>query len=404
MIPTPIDRLRRELEVVGPSALDAFWTAVEAGGTPLVEPIDETTSLVTFVWRGSAEKTTLEWGLELPLERLDGTDLWHVSVPLPSDVSTVYYFAHGANSSSAPRGRGEGTTHIDLMNPRTFLLPADPDDPADYDVWLSVLELPLAPRDSWSGEPPPGVRGRDLEAMVDSAALGGPRRVGLHLPPDGAPDGLPLVVVLDGYFSRRVLRVPNTIDNLVAAGRIPPVAVVFVPTPDSLRFDELIPSSAIAEFVTDELLPWVAREWGIAGDPARNVIAGSSLGGLAAGHVALRRPDVFSAVLSQSGSFWWPLPADGEPEWLTRQYAASPRLPLRFYLDVGRLEGGTPAHGRLPQIVVNRRLREVLCERGYQVAYQEFPGHHDPINWRRTFAEGLVALLGVDVHASIHSG
>jgi enterochelin esterase-like enzyme len=35
-----------------------------------------------------------------------------------------------------------------------------------------------------------------------------------------------------------------------------------------------------------------------------------------------------------------------------------------------------------------------LLERGYQVTYAEYSGAHDYINWRRTFADGLLAVLG----------
>jgi enterochelin esterase family protein len=109
--------------------------------------------------------------------------------------------------------------------------------------------------------------------------------------------------------------------------------------------------------------------------------------------VALRRPDLFGAVVSQSGSYWWPRLADGEPEWLTRRYAEEPLHPLRFYLDVGSWEDGPGMDGGPSQVEVNRRFRDTLRQRGYPVAYHEYTGGHDYVNWRRTFADGLLAVL-----------
>ena len=107
-----IDRLRHEVDAVGPEALETFWAETAAVGTPLVEPLGAGTALVTFLWRGEAQTTSVEWGVHLSLERLSGTDLWHGSLPLPDDLRTVYYLAHDG-TTDVPKGPGAGPTHID---------------------------------------------------------------------------------------------------------------------------------------------------------------------------------------------------------------------------------------------------------------------------------------------------
>jgi enterochelin esterase family protein len=67
---------------------------------------------------------------------------------------------------------------------------------------------------------------------------------------------------------------------------------------------------------------------------------------------------------------------------------------VRFYLDVGTREQMIGPGGAPSQIEVNRAMRDALASRGYAVSYAEFPGAHDYVNWRRTFADGLLALLG----------
>ncbi|HVC81693.1 MAG TPA: alpha/beta hydrolase-fold protein, partial [Chloroflexota bacterium] len=60
----------------------------------------------------------------------------------------------------------------------------------------------------------------------------------------------------------------------------------------------------IVTFLAEELLPWLRHRYQVVVDPARTIVGGSSLGGLASAYVALERPDLFGAVLAQSGSFW----------------------------------------------------------------------------------------------------
>ena len=46
------------------------------------------------------------------------------------------------------------------------------------------------------------------------------------------------------------------------------------------------------------------------------------------------------------------------------------------------------------QLETNRRMRDTLLTKGYDVHYQEFNGNHSYVNWRGSFGEGLLWLLG----------
>jgi enterochelin esterase family protein len=87
-----------------------------------------------------------------------------------------------------------------------------------------------------------------------------------------------------------------------------------------------------------------------------------------------------------------------ESEWLTTQHDSSPKLPLRFYLEAGLHEDRgwqhQLGHWWPPILESNRRLRNVLQAKGYEVHYHEFNGGHDLLCWRGTFADGLIALIG----------
>ena len=136
------------------------------------------------------------------------------------------------------------------------------------------------------------------------------------------------------------------------------------------------------------------RAYHVTADPARTVLGGMSAGGLAAAHAGLLHPEIFGKVLSQSGAFWWKPEGEAEWEWLTRQFAASPRVPVTFYLEAGLHEDNPGSTDGLSLLGANRRLREVLQAKGYPVHYAEFNGTHVFVCWQGSIADGLVALLG----------
>jgi len=123
-------------------------------------------------------------------------------------------------------------------------------------------------------------------------------------------------------------------------------------------------------------MPWLRGKWRVTHDPARTIITGSSAGGLASAYLALKRPDLFGNVLSQSGAFWRGNEGsnDAPYEWLTGQYDSLAQQPVRFFLDVGSRESMGAMGGAAPSILeANRRLRDVLRAKGYPIEYFEVP-------------------------------
>ncbi|HEX5199309.1 MAG TPA: alpha/beta hydrolase-fold protein [Actinoplanes sp.] len=384
--------ISRLLSDLSPAHLADFWASATERGTPLVEPCDEESALVTFLWRGEAATTRAWWGVDVPMSRAPGTDLWHGTQRMPSALRTVYCLAHDGAEQAPTDDSGAGHTHIDAGNPARLLFPADPADPGDHDCWLSVLELPGAPPEPWT-RPRPGVPAGTLtEVTIPSAALGGPRPVTVYRPAGTPAEGLPVLVVFDGYIARRVLRVPTVLDNLIAAGAIPPTMALLVSSFEASRERDLQPTRPIHTFVADELIPWARATLGAGRDRRGNVIAGVSRGGLAAAYVGMCAHETFGGVIAQSGSFWWPSPREGSPGWLIRQVAKHPRVDVRFYLDVGNRETMPGPDGAPDQLTVVRRMQDALVRRGYEVTYTEYVGGHDYVNWRRTFADGLLAV------------
>jgi enterochelin esterase-like enzyme len=210
-----------------------------------------------------------------------------------------------------------------------------------------------------------------------------------------------LLVLSDGGLYVNTAHVATTLDNLIAAGVIPPLVAVMVDNPN--RWRELSCNSAYADFLAQEIVPWARANYHATDRPEQTIIGGTSLGGLQAAFVGLKHPEVFGNVLSQSGDFRWKPDDENEWEWLNRQFAASPRLPLRFSFEAGLLEGAwwwrfLSQRDPSPQptlLMANRNLRDTLTSKGYPVHYTEFNGNHGLLNWRVTLASHLIALVGI---------
>src|SRR5437868_5312420 len=110
-----------------------------------------------------------------------------------------------------------------------------------------------------------------------------------------------LLVLTDGGLYVNTARVATTLDNLSAAGVIPPLVAVMVENPNRGR--ELSCSSAYADFLAQEIVPWARANYHATDRPEQTIIGGASLGGLQAAFVGLKHAEVFGNVLSQSGAF-----------------------------------------------------------------------------------------------------
>lgn len=188
------------------------------------------------------------------------------------------------------------------------------------------------------------------------------------------------------------LAVPAVLDQLVASGEIPPTIAVVLDTTTE-RPGDIANRAKFDRFVTSNLLPWLRAKLGPLPEPKNVVIAGFSVGGLTASYVAWRHPDVFGNVLAQSGAFWRGNEGANDPaEWLTNELRTKPRLPLRFYIEVGSEETHRAPNGVI-FLEANRRLRDVLALKGYVFRYSEVPRNiHDPEHLRPALPAGIVYL------------
>ena len=377
---------------------DAFWAMVEARGTPLVEDGQDGRKIVTFLGRGASRNIRLfgaPSGDHEELQRLGGSDVWFKSFDVPDDTRLSYQLAFDVpDVPGTARDRRIAilaTAKADPLNRHPW--PVEAADAYNQD---SVLELANATPQPWLAEKDnPG--GTLTTLSVESRALGNRRDITIYRPPgfDPAREDTVLLFVFDADQYLERVPTPRILDNMIAAGAIPPTVAVFIANPDrAARARELPANPAFADFMARELFPLVEQETGLTAPAARTALAGSSYGGLAAATVALRHPDVFGNVLSMSGSFWWSPPGtpEAEREYVAGLVAKGRKQPLRFFLSAGLFETG--AHGTAGILETSRHLRDVLTAKDMPVIYRDYAGGHDYLVWQGVIADGLIALFG----------
>lgn len=394
--------LQKELRAGNRVALGDFWKEVVKQGAPVVEPVqgDSQYVLVTFLWRAKEEtRNVVVWSdlgswqnlASLQMVHLPDSDVWYKTYRVRNDARFIYRLTvNDPLTSSLDDGRKNLTYLSDPLNPKNFIQNGKP--------VYSIVELPAAPPLTWIKPQPDVLKGEVRRLGFRSTILKNDRRVWVYTPPGYALTSGPyhLLILFDGSSYVNTIPAATVLDNLLAKGLIPPTVAVLIDSINSeVRFRELTCYPPFDDFLIKEMLPWVHQNYHVTAEPSQIIVGGASFGGLAATCVAFRHPEVFGNVLSQSGSFWWKPEDDSEYEWLTRQFVASSKLRLRFYLEVGLLENINPPREDSPtNLVANRHLRDVLQAKGYSVRFQEVSGGHDYFPWQSTLADGVLALMG----------
>ncbi len=410
--------LEKQLKSGDAAALDNFWREIKQQGTPLVEAIpgEDKYVLVTFLWRGGAETKNVILFSALPggadaagdfsedqllrnqLVSWPGTNVWFKTSRLRKDGRFTYYLSPNDSLLPFDQRKDEDWEPLqpDPLNPRHFVIH---EEPRDY--VRSVVELPGVPPVQWLEARPDVLKGRTEEHQLTSKILGNDRRFWVYTPPGYAERGEPygLLVLFDGWVYTKMIPTTTILDNLLTAHRIRPLVVVMVDHKN--RNLETSCYEPLNEFLVRELIPWVRGHYRITSNPAETIVAGGSGGGLAAAFAGLRHPEIFGNVLSLFGYFSWDPGEDQaldkedlEWEWIIRQFAASPKLPLHFALMAGLFDSDPypKLRGSPSSLQANRHMRDVLLAKGYTVAYREIAGGDEVFAAAVALPDGLISL------------
>lgn len=192
---------------------------------------------------------------------------------------------------------------------------------------------------------------------IPSLYLGAKRRITVWLPPGSRRriqrERYPVLYLNDGQnlfdparaFAGNTWRVAEVADHLVRRRRIPPILIVGIDHGEVRRAREYLPvedernpfarrplGREYAEFVTRELMPFMARTYPVARGTATTGFGGSSYGAVSALYTAMLKPGLFGRLLIESPSLYV------GRGYLLRMARATKRWPARVYVGVGTME------------------------------------------------------------------
>lgn len=338
----------------------------QQGGTPLID--DQT---ATFVFQG-VKPPVLRGDFngwdpgQAPRWQLAEDDVWTIQLALAEDAYIEYIFGTDEARVIDPFNRRRVSNGMGKFNNYFYMPEGGPTSFATYR----------------RGVP----RGTVTRFGVPTHLLvaGRQRRVDLYQPPVSGP--VPLVLVYDGPDYYRRASLTTVVDNLIAARRIQPIALVMVANGRDARTSEYGSSEGTMVWLQEVVLP-LAREHlnlvDVAMAPGAFGVMGASMGGLMSMYTGMCLPGTFGQVLSQSGAFHIGPYATG----VVTLAQHLPVPPLRIWMDVGRYEW---------LLQSNREMHALLQKRGYNVTYNEYSGGHAYVAWRDDLVHGLQHLFPVD--------
>ncbi len=331
-------------------------------GNPVLEE-----KVATFIWQGETAPLLIDdlhnWD-EAPQKMLRiGAELWSFSIPLPADAYLEYAFIDPQTGERIP----------DPLNPNRVENGAN-----DYNHFFYMPQG----KPSLLAHPVKGVaRGTLTRHTVPTRdyAVGTNRTVYLYHPPVETP--VPLLFVYDGTDYLRQGKINVIADNLIAEKRIRPFAMALVQNGGAARTVEYSCGESTIGLLTECVLPLAKEHLDL--EPVDNGsygVMGASLGGSMALFTALRQPQVFRKVLSQSGAFIAP-----DYQFVVVDLVrCAPPPGIDIWMDAGRLDW---------LLEGNRQMVALLKEKNYQVKYREFSGGHNYTAWRNDLWHGLETLF-----------
>ncbi len=334
---------------LAPGAVERF---LEGKQVPLVEG-----GRVTFLWRGEARSVRLQhWihGLagDVPLVRLEGSDLWYLTVDLPEGSRVEYKFLVESR-------RGHELLR-DPLNPHLATDPFGANSVAGVGYQRPTWSLPQ------EGVP----EGRLEECVVDSAVFGGRRTLRVYLPARYRRSArYPLLLAHDGSDYLRFSQLGVVLDNLIHALEIPPLVVGLLDPDD--RLVEYAADARQGRHVVDEVLPALSKRYSLVDRPDARGLMGASFGAVATLATAYRHPcrgPAFAPVVEFMNGF----------------RKAPTRCADKLFVSCGVYES---------LIYENRSLVPLLDATGMRLRYVEAFDGHNWENWRDRLREGLSWLF-----------
>ncbi|MCK4595233.1 esterase family protein, partial [candidate division WOR-3 bacterium] len=297
-----------------------------------------------------------DWFIKLP-----GTKILYKTFEFPIDASLDYQFVIG------------NEWILDPYNPDTIMSGFGPKSEVNMPGYIEANEIEFDPNIT---------HGQIIADSIYSEILGETRVFKIYTPASfNYNRKYPSLYIHDGYEFISIARLENVLDNMIYQRRIQPLIAILIHPVG--RFEEYFGEKKYAEFIVEELVPYIDRKYPTIDDPDKRCTAGISAGGTISIALGWYFPEVFGCIISQSGVIY----IDDEDNNYLKSFTEQPSKNLKLYVDVGIFEW-------LWMFETNRLFKSVLDENNYPNLYMEFNEWHSWGNWRSHIKYGLEYLLG----------
>jgi outer membrane protein assembly factor BamB len=296
------------------AAIDAYVGAQES--IPIVEG-----GYVHFLYRGEGQDVAIagsmsDTGGPLPMNRVEGTDLFHRTFELPPGGR--YEYAYQVDYE---------TWKNDPFNDRT--VPA-----TEGEEPLSELVTPGYVLADHLGDPT-GPRGTIESFPLESKILAGEKAIQVWLPP-GYADGdvtYPMLIVHDAKAWLEKGLLANTLDNLVGKSFAPAIVVLIEAAGPWWTEAGGSNTENYIRMQVEELIPAIREKYRVTDAEGAHALLANRFYTIPAAAIAVRHPELFGAVALQSTFLGL-----GYEDELLADLTAGLGRDVRFYFDWNRYE------------------------------------------------------------------
>jgi len=329
-----------------------------------------------------------------------GDQLYAITLVLPVGTELKFKFTRGS------WGTVEKGTDFEEIADREYEVVGDEAIPITVENWRDFSPVPET--HSVTG---------DVDLLLDFAAtkLGNTRAIVILLPPgyrDDEERRYPVLYMHDGQnlfdagsaFVGVEWNVDETTTRMIEEGQIAPLIVVgiyntgdrvyeYTPTVDPVRGGG--GARLYADFIINDLKPYVDAEYRTLTDAEHTGVMGSSLGGIASLYLGWTRPDVFTRIGAMSPSYWW---ADSQIVRMIEELP--PPDGLRIWMDMGTAEDRTDTNNDDISDVIetHRAVRDTLIGYGFKLGrnlkyVEDEDAPHNERAWSARFPRALKFLF-----------
>ncbi|WP_192497051.1 alpha/beta hydrolase [Gulosibacter chungangensis] len=319
------------------------------------------------------------------LTPLTDSGFWTICLRFPASLRASYRIAIWEHDERPPWRIAEGRREVIVAareagspDPRATENTVDPNGRP-----VSIAHGPKASQELWDPTPrqKPLSEETSPSSRLDHLPLSGGAGAWVQAPAVHCP-ATPFIILFDGRRWKE-MGLPRILDQAVEVGVLPPVHLALLDVGDPRdRGEQLGVPGGQVDVLLDELLPQIRAQWNVTREGSDTIVAGQSLGGIAAlWTLALSDGEVGRAI-AQSPSLW-------------RFDVAEPLLSAAGWTSIQLQAGVHEGHMIDATHNLEQTLDSDLRLQGRKVRRTVFTGGHDWPAWRAELVTALAEVLPV---------